>query len=197
MKRTTSLIAVLLLIVFTAFGQDKYVLTNESAIKVTGTSTLHDWEVVSDELAGNLMFVQKGKTKKNQPLKGEITTGDLTVVVKSLKSERGETMNGKMHRALKYEEHPNVTFILTDPVSLESTKENSIGKTLKGMLEIAGAEKNVEIEVAVLITNNDISIKGSKAFQLSDFEIEPPSAMFGQIETGNDIVISFDLGFSK
>lgn len=180
-----------LLLSCTLLAQEKYVLSEESTMKVTGTSTLHDWEVVSDEVSGSLLFEMKGKPKKNQPLKGSIISSDLSLKVVSLKSERGETMNGKMHRALLYDEFPEIKFQLTNAILVN---QDSIAK---GVLTLAGKENSVEIEVTLNVTEDAIAVQGSKDFKLSDFDIDPPSAMFGQIETGNEIVIAFDLNYLK
>jgi len=180
-----------LLLGSTLLAQEKYVLSEESTMKVTGTSTLHDWEVVSNEVSGSLLFEMKGKVKKNQPLKGSIICSDLSLKVVSLKSERGETMNGKMHRALLYDEFPEIKFQLTDAISV------STDSIAKGVLTIAGKENSVEIEVTLNVSEDAISVQGAKGFKLSDFDIDPPSAMFGQIETGNEIVIAFDLNYLK
>ena len=180
-----------LLLGSTLLAQEKYVLSEESTMKVTGTSTLHDWEVVSNGVSGSLLFEIKGKAKKNQPLKGSIISSDLSLKVVSLKSERGETMNGKMHRALLYDEFPEIKFQLTNAISVN---QDSMAK---GVLTIAGKENSVEIELTLTASENAIAVQGSKGIKLSDFEIDPPSAMFGQIETGNDIVIAFDLNYLK
>ena len=189
-QKISSLIIALLL-GNTLLAQEKYVLSEESTMKVTGTSTLHDWEVVSNGVSGSLLFEIKGKAKKNQPLKGSIISSDLSLKVVSLKSERGETMNGKMHRALLYDEFPEIKFQLTNAISVN---QDSMAK---GVLTIAGKENSVEIELTLTASENAIAVQGSKGIKLSDFEIDPPSAMFGQIETGNDIVIAFDLNYLK
>ncbi|MEQ6120867.1 YceI family protein [Reichenbachiella sp. MALMAid0571] len=192
MMRAISFFLVLILLCFISFAQEKYVVSAKSNIKVTGTSTLHDWEVLSNEISGSLLFELKDKGKKNQPLKGSIASAELSLKVESLKSERGETMNGKMHRALLYDEFPQIKFSLTEAIPV-----NEASTIAKGVLAIAGTEKSVQIGVDLDVSEDTILIQGSKNFKLSDFEIDPPSAMFGQIETGNDIVISFDLKYTK
>ena len=187
-----SALIIALLLGCTLFAQEKYELSEESTMKVTGTSTLHDWEVVSNKVSGGLLFEMKGKAKKNQPLKGSIIESNLSLKVESLKSERGETMNGKMHRALLYDEFPEIKFQMSEAISVN--EDNTIAR---GILTIAGKAKSVEIEVTLKASEDIISVQGSKDVKLGDFEIDPPTAMFGQIETGNDIVISFDLTYLK
>ena len=67
----------------------------------------------------------------------------------------------------------------------------------KGILKMAGQEKNVEIEVSGQKTDTGIILKGSKPLKFSEFDIEPPSAMFGQIVCGDDIAVHFEFRYKK
>ena len=63
------------------------------------------------------------------------------------------------------------------------------------MITIAGEQRKLNLSAAIRQSNGTISIKGKKELKLSDFNISPPAAMFGQIETGNEITVVFDLVF--
>ena len=70
------------------------------------------------------------------------------------------------------------------------------GKTIKcqGSLTIAGTTRQIEVEATYTVsTNGSIQCKGSKKLAMSDYNIEPPSFMFGSVTTGNDITVSFDV----
>lgn len=41
-----------------------------------------------------------------------------------------------------------------------------------------------------------LHLQGSKSLKLADFQVEPPTAMFGQIVTGDEISVVLDLYFS-
>jgi len=55
-------------------------------------------------------------------------------------------------------------------------------------------ECDVMMEV-ITEDNSKLSFKGTLPLKLSDFNIEPPSAMFGQIVTGDEITLNFELSF--
>jgi hypothetical protein len=38
-----------------------------------------------------------------------------------------------------------------------------------------------------------MSFKGSKPIKMSEYNVEPPSFMFGSVKTGNDITITIDV----
>ena len=66
-----------------------------------------------------------------------------------------------------------------------------------GSLNIAGAEKTVEIPVTMETASEGLKIKGQKKLVLQDYGMEPPTAMFGQIVVGDEVTVNFDLLFSK
>ncbi len=159
------------------FAQDTYTLASESALAIDGTSTLHDWTVVANTMEGTLSTAEMAPEKI-----------DFKVKVADILSDRGATMDKKMHNALKMESHPMVVF------TLKTLKDQT---TLVGVLDIAGVEKEVQIDAKIDTTSDTIKIVGEKKITLQDYNMEPPSAMFGQIVVGDEVVVKFDLVFSK
>ena len=158
-------------------AQDEYTLADSSKLTISGTSTVSDWDVVANSVAANLKYDGVAPKQIN-----------LEVEVADIMSERGASMDKKMHDALKKEQHPKVTFKLTE------VKNKS---TLVGSLAIAGVEKTVEIPVKMESNSEGLKISGKKKIVLKNYNIEPPSAMFGQIIVGDDVTVNFDLVFSK
>ncbi|MBU2948806.1 YceI family protein [Zobellia uliginosa] len=158
-------------------AQGEYALADASKMTISGSSTVHDWVVAANTVSATLTY--DGTAPKQI---------DLEVAVADIISERGATMDKKMHDALKKEEHPKVTFKLTE------VKDKS---TLLGMLNIAGVEKTVEIPVSMNTVSEGLKISGEKKLILQDYGMEPPTAMFGQIIVGDEVTVIFDLIFSK
>lgn len=159
------------------FSQDSYSLSTDSKLTIDGTSTVHDWTVTANTMEGSI------KAEGNSPK--EI---DFQVVVADIKSERGATMDKKMHAALQKESHPKVMFAL---------KEVKNESTLVGTLTIGGNSQDVEITGEIDASSDGIKIVGEHGIALKDFEIEPPTAMFGQVIVGDDVTVKFDLVFTK
>ncbi|AYN69097.1 YceI family protein [Euzebyella marina] len=157
-------------------AQQEFSLNEESTLTIDGTSTIHDWTVNAEQLQGELI-VDGGKPKKI----------DFAVAVEGIKSERGATMDNKMYNALKKDEHPNVTFSLTE------VKGEGV---LVGQLSIAGSQNEVEIPVSIS-DDGGYKITGEYKLALKDYGIEPPTAMFGQIVVGDDVTVKFDLKFAQ
>ncbi len=159
-------------------AQTRYILGKESKLTIDGTSTVHDWKVTANTMEGSL--------KSNGITPKEI---DFQVIVADIKSERGATMDKKMHAALQKEAHPKVMFVLKE------VKSESI---LVGTLTIAGHSQEVEISGMIIESADDtIKISGQYPIALKDFQIEPPTAMFGQVIVGDNVTVTFDLIFKQ
>ncbi|MCJ7465596.1 MAG: YceI family protein [Maribacter sp.] len=173
------LIFVLLVLVRSAgtMAQESFTLAPESVLTISGTSTVHDWTVTASTMQGVL-------TKEGSNIMGI----DFQVDVAGIKSERGATMDNKMYAALKIEEYPKVLF---------SFDEQKSETTFKGSLVIAGKENSVELDVIIHSLPKKLRIAGEKKLALLDYGIEPPTAMFGQVIVGDDVVVKFDLVFES
>tara|TARA_R110002050_G_scaffold75052_11_gene160991 strand:- start:23596 stop:24144 length:549 start_codon:yes stop_codon:yes gene_type:complete len=177
------LFILLSLLVFAGYAQESYTLSKESVLKINGSSTIHDWTVTANSLQGSMKM--KDGTVKNLSLQ---------VGVSEIKSERGAAMDKKMHAALKMEEHPEVSFKFQE-IKKNSESENAY--EIHGMLNIAGVEKAVTIASELKEEGVNYIFKGSKEIKLQDYNMEPPTAMFGQIIVGDNVTIDFDLVFAK
>jgi polyisoprenoid-binding protein YceI len=122
-----------------------------------------------------------------------LETVDFSVAVADIHSDRAAAMDKKMHEALKKEEHPRVLF----SVKGANVPKNE-NQELKGTLNVAGVEKEVAVPVTVTESGEDgLQISGEHKIVLQDYEIEPPTAMFGTIVVGDEVTVKFDLKFSK
>lgn len=170
-------------LVLAGYAQESYTLSKESVLKINGSSTIHDWTVTANSLEGSLEMKD-----------GDVTNLSLQVEVSEIKSERGAAMDKKMHAALKKEEHPQVSFKFKE-FKKNPESENAYG--IHGMLNIAGVENAVTIVSEIKEEGGNYIFKGSKEIKLQDYDMEPPTAMFGQIIVGDNVTIDFDLVYTK
>jgi len=164
-----------------------------STINVTGTSTLHGWTVAVNE-------VQDVPT--TLALSGVdtmvIDSFSFGVVVSSMDGGRGASMNAKITKALQATSHPIIRYQQNEPSLIGDIDDTGNFKlTSKGILKMVGLEKAIEIEVMGQKTAEGIILKGSKPLKFSEFDIEPPSAMFGQIVCGDDIAVNFEFRYKQ
>lgn len=153
----------------------------ESAkFEVVGTSTIHDWTMESNSAIAATSLTQKD----NQIINVERLK--LKVKSESLKSGKGK-MDDIAYDALKSEEHPWIVFEMTE---IESIKQNEI--IAIGNLSIAGKTKKIKLKGQAQ-NRAGITISGSKDIKMTDYDIEPPTAMFGTIKTGDDLTINYSI----
>ncbi len=158
-----------------------------SELAIIGTSTLHEWKAVAGEVRG---------IPETISLDGDLLSIDALTIsasVESLDGGRGPSMNSKIQKALKNSTHPEVTFVVTDPIQMNMAEQDSKGYPIQGELSIAGETQSIELWTTVEMLEDKIHISGSKDMKMTSFKIEPPSAMFGQIKTNDDITIQFDV----
>jgi polyisoprenoid-binding protein YceI len=171
---------VLILLTSSFFNQEIKLITSESKLIIEGTSTIHDWESVVETYSITGSIQNKNLT-------------DVNVVVKSKSIKSGKSiMDDKTYDALKEDQFPEIIF----KAKTLSINENKIAGF--GTLEIAGVSKQKELEA--IITNQtatELKVKGTVAIKMSEFGIEPPTAMFGSITTGDEIFITYELKFKK
>jgi len=163
---------------------------DEVNVSVKGSSTLHEWEAVASEIADyppEILTASDGSIN--------LDNFGFTVSVESLDGGRGDSMNKKIRKALIATEHPTIIFNASevDIIDGENTNEKIVKS--KGTLQIAGKHMEVEVDATLSVNGEQLIISGSKSLKMSDFGIEPPSAMFGQIITRDDIVVHYEFNY--
>lgn len=162
-----------------------YKIDSIPEINITGTSTLHNWTVVAGEVTDfpeNLSItIEEGQT---------IDSFAFKVSVASLDGGRGPSMNGKIQKALKATTAPMIVYQQTAP-ALITQKEEVWMLQSTGNLTLAGVQKELSVQVLLEKEENQLVFKGSTPLKMSEFGMTPPSAMFGQIQTHDDIAVHF------
>ena len=174
----------------TTFAQTYSVNNAASSLKVEGTSNVHDWEITAKDLQGSM---------KVQMTDGQLVQIDdlkFTVVAESLKSGKGG-MDKNTYKALNTDKYKTITYELQKVNNLDCTSKTSCKVTTTGALTIAGTKKNVEIVFDAKVSGDKIVLSGNKKIKMSEFKVDPPTAMFGTITTGDDLNIKFQVSFNK
>ncbi|HRZ41780.1 MAG TPA: YceI family protein [Bacteroidales bacterium] len=187
--RALTVIAVTVGLLFTmaAFSGKKTfeIQKPSSSMVVQGTSSLHDWKIELKDFRGEMSAVADGSNMK-------IEAVTFRGKAKSLKSDNS-TMDGKTYDALKVDKHPDITYAIKSSRDVQ-IKDKKFTGLITGDLTIAGKTRQETIQFSgVMISDNKMQIRGSKKLRMSDFGVDPPTAMLGALKTGNDVTITFIL----
>jgi polyisoprenoid-binding protein YceI len=166
------------------FAQTNYVMASGVELKVSGTSTLHDWDMTSDKATGKAVM-----TVENGALKG-IQSLSVSLTAESLKSGKSQ-MDGNAYKALKTKAHPEIKYVLKDIKPGQGNTWTAVGD-----MTIAGVTKSISMPVTVTKTGDVFQFTGSLSTKLTEFKIDPPTAMLGTVKTGNDVKLSFSAKFN-
>lgn len=169
------------LIVSTTTAQEAYTVKNFK-MSVAGTSTLHDWESEVTQVDASASLELAGAQ-----LTG-ISKLKVTIPAKGIVSTKGKIMDNKTYDALKADKHPKITFTLAK-AAISSSKVQA-----SGQLTIAGATKTVSLNAeSKADSNGNITFTGSYPIKMTDYGMEPPTAMMGAIKTGDEVTVKFQL----
>ena len=168
-----------------AFSQNAVQLTRFS-LTVKGTSNLHDWESEAKELRAT------GSLTITEDALSTINSLTVEVPVKSIKSSKGSIMDGKTHKALEANKHPNISFKLSKATVNQNGGRYDINATRA--LTIAGTANTVKLYVqGKKGSDGSYTFSGSKKLKMTDYKVDPPTALLGTLTTGDEVEIVFSV----
>lgn len=188
MKKSSLTLIVLLsiLLVNINVNSQNYSLNKTtSQIKVSGTSSLHDWDIISNNFSGSLLINDTSKQIENLVV---------DIASESLKSGKG-IMDKKTYKALNTDDFKSITFKMIEVKSTSKIDEEKDEVKITGELTICGLTKLVSVNMMHSKTNNGVNISGIYNMKMTDFNIEPPTALLGTVKTGDEISIHFTTNF--
>ncbi|KJD34890.1 hypothetical protein PW52_13355 [Tamlana sedimentorum] len=164
------------------FSQE-YQLDSASTLSVYGTSSLHDWHITTTSYSGSISFTDINA--------GKIKTCSVTIPAETLKSGKS-SMDKNTYKALKTNKYKNISFTLTKADNITAKSKGNFNIEATGYLTIAGTKKLTTLNLNLSTSTNEVKLTGEKTFKMSDFNIEPPTALFGTVTTGDEITIKFN-----
>lgn len=195
-QKIISLLFTMMLIAGSAYAQDMTLnLQGTPEMHINGDSNVKSWDAAVNEVSGTLTL-QNIETISAESLTAETFKNlTLTVPVESIESGSGGLTNN-IHKYLKEDDHPNITFELSEITNI-SQQNGSLLITALGVVNAAGNDNTVEMVVTANIQNGSIQFTGEKQMLMTDFDIDPPTAVFGTIRSKDEFVVSFDVTFSN
>lgn len=166
-----------------------------SSVSIEGSSTLHGWTVDANQF--NVIFCVPTNwfDSPDNWENGEVDRLAVRVPVEHLDGGKNK-MNRDLREALKYDEHKEIRF---DWQNIRLSGKTDIGRLaeVEGTVEIAGVRRAVTFDADLSYSEwNQIVAKGSVPLRMTDFDVKPPTALFGIIRTDDEIDVTFEIYFS-
>ncbi|MFP5246713.1 MAG: YceI family protein [Thermoanaerobaculia bacterium] len=120
---------------------------------------------------------------------------NLSIPVASLDCGNSQ-MERDLHQALRAEAHPQIEFVFQKLVGgvNHDIDRGTYHAKISGVLALAGARKNVVIDVhAQRVSRTQFRLRAKLPLRMTDFRITLPTALFGMIKARNELVVQFDL----
>lgn len=155
-------------------------------MSITGSSTLHEWTsmVGQSEWTGLISLTDDNQLDAKNVV--------VTIPVKNIKSEHGKMMDNKTYEAFKFEKNPNIIYRVTGTQSKVVGNETQI--ELTGTLTMAGVTKSIPLQLkSKALPNGSLLITASRKLKMTEFSMEPPTAMMGTINVGEEVTVNFEV----
>jgi polyisoprenoid-binding protein YceI len=118
---------------------------------------------------------------------GQLDAFEIVIPAATLTSPK-EGLDKNMHKALKVQEFPDITFRLVRMTPATAGAINAVG-----VLKIAGVEREVTLALKTERQDAGLVVKGELPLLMTDFGIKPPTAMLGMLKTDPKVTITFEV----
>lgn len=174
-------------------AQATYTLAEASKVEVAGTSNISEWVVPVTAMTGEIVL-SNGFTKRKGPKAGDaIEQAHLEFPVGEMKSGKGETMDDNIYEAFQKDKHPTIVFDLTQG-AVVGASENKVNVRCQGTLTMAGQTHPVSLSLEGTRSDEGAyTFQGKHTLNMTQWKMVPPTAMFGAIEAGEEVTLSFTL----
>ena len=167
-------------------------LTIDTArITIAGTSNIHAYTASTTAVRVSRVALASGVSGPAfwdaivKP--GALETFEVAIPAAQLSSPK-EGLDKNMHKALKVQEHPDITFRLT---AVEPGSGTGALKA-RGVLRIAGVERDVVLGLQTERHDAALMVKGRLDLLMTDYGIKPPTAMLGMLKTDPKVTVTFE-----
>ena len=190
-KNISIYLSLFLIISAETMSQTSYILNPEnSKMTILGTSTLHDWQMEVKDIDCSMALITE-----RENIRGIQDTW-FSCITTSIVSDYN-IMDKKTYEALNAKEFSNITFRMING-KITSMTGNEFSGTATGSLSVAGQTREIKVPFrGNLKENGQMKVEGKVDLKMSEFKIDPPTAMLGTLRTGDEISIVYFLELEK
>lgn len=162
---------------------------------IDGTSNVRDWDADVNTINATFTVSQFDLSDLSSLTPDHFKTLELSIPVKDIESDSGR-LTRNMQGYLKKDDHPIITFTLNSIDSVE-VNGNEAFITAQGVLNVAGVDHETTMDVNASVNNGSVTFSGTQELKMTDFGIDPPTAVLGTIRATDELDIIYSLTFSQ
>lgn len=180
-------------------SQVQYEIEEQSRLWIEGKATTHRFDCTAGQVNGEGLLEERQVRYVRQ--NGSLSSEDQAHVQLAVPVERFDCgkrrMNRDLFKALRADEHESIRFHLESYELTGDGREEDDGwydVHVVGELEVAGVSRHVDLTVrAQTLSDERVRVQGQADVLMSDFDVDPPSAMLGVIQVRDELTVHFDL----
>lgn len=191
---TTLLFSLLLALPLHA-QQSELSLTSDYSMEIEGTSNVRDWGAEVPSMEGTLILRDGAVDELSSLSPEDLISLELRIPVEDIETD-SRRLTSNIHKYLKEDDQPVITFELQRIISVEPIG-NGAAIQAEGVVTAAGkAHTTVMTVTAEQAGNGGVQFTGSQQLKMTDFDIEPPTAMLGAIRAVDELTVNYTVQFN-
>lgn len=201
MKRLLIPITLFISLLFSGFtiaqnNNDTITLSLEQGheMKIDGSANVRDWDADVERINATVEMKKFDTSDLSSLTADHFKKLELEIPVDNIESD-SRRLTRNLHDYLNKDQHPTITFRLNGVESVELDGNNA-RINAKGVLSVAGQEKTIDMNVNAKINGNKVTFEGVQDLLMTDFGIDPPTAVMGTVRARDEIQIIYSLTFS-
>jgi polyisoprenoid-binding protein YceI len=158
-----------------------------SRLWIQGSSNVNKFDCVANEYDGEAVI----ESEEDVDDSSRDVSIEVEIIVNGFDCGKRK-MNNDMKDALKADQYPTIKFVFK---SAEPGSDESLNHyVIHGDLTVAGETREISfIAEGDLSENGEMRARGSKKIFMTDYNIEPPTGLFGLIKADDELTVHFDL----
>lgn len=128
----------------------------------------------------------------------DVTNGDRPVAASLSLPTRGldcgnRAMERDLHRAVRADTYPEIRY------AFDTADVSVVGDfvTIGGRLTLAGVTRELVVSGRYTRGSGALAARGSATFRMTEFDVQPPTALMGLIRARDRIIVRFDLRMTE
>jgi len=201
MKRLIFLLTIAAALIFAdltlSHAQDNDIslkLDNHSML-IDGTANVRDWDSEVKKIDAEVVLKEFDLSDLSSLTAEHFKTLKLNMPVSDIESD-SRRLTRNLQDYLKGDDHPYIKFNLKSIENVEAEDNNSAVVTAIGLINAAGVDHEVTMTVNASVNDGTVTFSGTQDLLMTDFGIDPPTAVMGTVRARDEIQIIYSLTFS-